>query len=172
MSDYVVPGQNLVNTMVDEVIQTTLPALILEISGYTKDSIKLPDDLRGAWSILYFYPRDNTPGCTTQACSYRDAMEEFSTRRVNVFGISTDSVNSHNNFREKYNLNFPLIADDDGKLATALKAEGNIVNKILKSAARDTFLVDPECKIVCVWRKVSPKSTVAEVYEEITARIK
>jgi peroxiredoxin Q/BCP len=114
-------------------------------------------DLSGKPSVIYFYPRDNTPGCTVEACEFRDSMEDFTKLGVGVFGVSTDSGKSHKNFTDKFNLNFPLIVDQDKKISQSFGVlNGN-------SASRVTFIADHNGKIVHVFEKVSPRGHSAEV---------
>ena len=128
-----------------------LPSLTVKASGKTYN---FPKDLASyKLTLFYFYPKDDTPGCTKQACAYRDHYEKFTAGGIQVFGVSKDSETSHEAFREKYNLPFPLIADSDKTLAQALEVTG-----------RDSFLVDSTGKVVAAWKKVSPADTVDKTY--------
>ena len=123
--------------------------------------------LKGRRYLLYFYPKDNTPGCTREACGFRDAMPGFDKLGVPVFGVSADKVPAHDRFALKHGLNFPLLADPDHEL---IEAYGVWVEKSLYvrkyfGVARSTFLVDAEGRIEKVWDKVSPDSHAAEVRE-------
>lgn len=135
--------------MADSLIGKTLPDV--QLASSAGGNVKLPDDLKGHWTLLYFYPKDDTPGCTKQACSYRDNIKDFESLGVKVFGVSLDDLNSHEAFINKYQLNFPLLADVNHELSEALSVK-----------SRDTFLIDPQGKIKEVWRKVRPEETVAE----------
>jgi peroxiredoxin Q/BCP len=149
---------------------TVLPSL--KLPSTSGNELSLPDDLKGHWTLIYFYPKDDTPGCTIQACAYRDDLSSFKDLGASIFGVSLDDLTSHNNFIDKFALNFPLIVDADHKLADAL---GSYVEKDrngVKSMgiSRDTFLIDSEGIIRKVWRKVNPETTIAEtkaVLEEL-----
>lgn len=112
-------------------------------------------DLRGKTVVLYFYPRDNTPGCTKEACSFRDAELEIRARGAVIFGVSTDSAASHRKFREEYSLPFPLLVDDDAKVATAYGAWGEKTLYGRKSIGmtRSTFIIGPDGNLLKVWKR-------------------
>ena len=114
-------------------------------------------DLRGSAVVLYFYPRDDTPGCTREACAFRDRQKEIQKAGAKVFGVSTDDVASHVKFRDKYELNFPLLADVDHKTAEEYGAwrEKNMYGKKSWGVQRSTFLIDAEGVVRKVWKKVS-----------------
>jgi peroxiredoxin Q/BCP len=116
-------------------------------------------ELRGKRVVLYFYPKDDTPGCTTQACDLRDAMPKFDDLDAVVLGVSPDSVASHRKFRDKFGLNFPLLADEDHRVAEAYGVwkEKNMYGRKSMGIERSTFLIDEDGKILEAWRKVSPK---------------
>jgi peroxiredoxin Q/BCP len=124
----------------------------------------LPNDILSKWTLFYFYPKDDTPGCTKQACSYRDNISEFTKRGVQVFGVSLDDLASHKAFSDKFSLNFPLIYDKDKKLSEFLGSYGEQVKDDRKymGISRDTFLIDPNGVVRYEWRKVKPLETVAE----------
>jgi len=113
-------------------------------------------DLKGSPVVLYFYPRDDTPGCTREACSFRDQKAELKKLGAQVLGVSTDSVESHGKFRDKYELNFPLLADPDHKVAEKFGAwrEKNMYGKKSMGIQRSTFLVDADGKVAKVWKAV------------------
>lgn len=116
----------------------------------------------GKTVILYFYPRDNTPGCTQQACDFRDQLESLNAQNTVIFGISRDSARSHANFQAKHDLNFTLLSDPEliaHQSYHALKEQDKTV--------RSTFLIDKTGKIIKIWPKVSVKGHVAEVLEAI-----
>lgn len=126
-------------------------------------------DYKGQYVVLYFYPKDDTPGCTIQACSYRDNMEEFTKRNIKVFGISKDDPKSHSKFLAKFNLNFELLADDSldvVKLYDVYK-EKNMYGKAVMGVVRTTFVVDPSGKIAAVFDKVNPEEDVQKVLSVI-----
>ncbi|HSI20382.1 MAG TPA: thioredoxin-dependent thiol peroxidase [Verrucomicrobiae bacterium] len=114
--------------------------------------------LLGKWSVLYFYPKDDTPGCTTEACSLRDAQKDFLEKGVSIYGISKDSVKSHVKFREKFHLTFPLLADVETTMAQAFGVwvEKSMYGKKYMGMERSTFIVNPEGTIVAVYPKVDP----------------
>ena len=151
--------------MADALEGKPLPRLALES---TQGPVNLPGDWRGAWTVLYTYPKDDTPGCTKEACSFRDSHADLKEAGIRVVGVSLDDLDSHRAFVEKYTLNFPLLADTGHQLTEALGSYGDqeFQGKIFKGLSRDTFLIDPEGIIRKVWRKVSPTTTLAETYEE------
>jgi peroxiredoxin Q/BCP len=138
------------------------PAFSLESSDGGK--VKLAD-LAGKPVVVYFYPRDNTPGCTTEANDFRTAMPQFKKLGVTVLGISKDSIASHHKFRDKYELNFPLLSDPDGKMLEAYGAWGekNMYGKKMMGIIRSTVLIDDKGKVAAVWPKVSVKGHVDAV---------
>ena len=122
-------------------------------------------DYEGKWLVLYFYPKDDTPGCTTEACEFRDNIFAFKRLNSQIIGISLDDQSSHKEFAEKYSLPFPLLADTASKVAIAY---GVLSNKIgFKYAKRETFLIDPDGRIARHYGKVNPKSHSAEVLEDL-----
>ncbi len=126
-------------------------------------------DFRGKKVILYFYPKDNTPGCTTEACDFRDSLGVLSEKGYIVIGISPDSIKSHKNFKEKHGLNFILLSDPDKKVAEAFGAYGEkkMYGKTTKGIIRSTFIIDEEGKVIKAWRNVKAKGHVAQVLKEI-----
>jgi thioredoxin-dependent peroxiredoxin len=121
--------------------------------------------LRGEPVVVYFYPRDDTPGCTREACAFRDRKAELTKLGVKVLGVSTDDVKSHGKFRDKYSLNFPLLADTDHLTAEAFGAwqEKNMYGKKSWGVVRSTFLIDGAGKVRRVWRRVNVDGHDAEV---------
>lgn len=126
-------------------------------------------DYRGKWVVLYFYPKDDTPGCTKEACGFRDRMGELTELGAVVLGVSADDVESHKRFAEKYGLNFPLLADPERKAITAYGAWGkkNLYGKEYEGVLRQTYLIDTEGYIAKVWRKVSPEGHAEKVAEAL-----
>ncbi len=120
------------------------------------------DLLSGQKTVLYFYPKDDTPGCTKEACAFRDRMDDYRQAGIRVYGVSLDSPSSHRRFREKYNLNFPLLTDEGGRAAEALGVLGEDGQK----AKRVSFLLDSEGKIAKVYPEVSPETHAEEILEE------
>ena len=129
--------------------------------------------LRGQVVVLYFYPKDDTPGCTRQACSYRDHATDFHKIGARVYGISLDGLEEHASFREKYGLNFPLLVDTKDGLCAALGVyrEQEWKGKQYMGLARDTFLVDPQGNIARLWRQVNPDTTMGETLAELKSRM-
>ena len=125
------------------------------LSAHDGSKVKL-SDLKGSPVVLYFYPADDTPGCTREACAFRDRSEELKKLGAKVIGISPDDIASHVKFRSKYNLNFPLLADTDHAVAEKYGAwrEKNMYGKKKMGIARSTFLIDAEGKIAKVWKAV------------------
>ena len=113
-------------------------------------------DLRGQPVVVYFYPRDDTPGCTREACAFRDARSELARLGVVVLGVSPDSADSHRKFREKHQLNFPLLADERHAVAEKYGAwrEKNMYGKKTMGIQRSTFLIDAEGRVAKVWKSV------------------
>ena len=118
------------------------------------------NDFLGSKVLIYFYPRDNTPGCTKQACSLRDSMNLLKKMNIKVIGVSKDSEKSHNNFTSKYNLNFDLVSDESKKI---IKLYGVLNEK--GSASRKSFLLDEKHTILKIWDKVKTAEHAEEVLE-------
>ena len=145
---------------------TKAPAFTLSSDANKK--VKL-SDFRGKPVVLYFYPKDDTPGCTKEACAFRDASVQLQKLGAVVLGVSPDDVPSHVKFRDKYSLNFPLLADPEHALAEAYGAwrEKNMYGKKSMGVQRSTYLIDGEGKIVKVWKKVSVDGHDAQVLEAL-----
>ena len=126
-------------------------------------------DFKGEWVVLYFYPKDDTPGCTTEACSFRDNIEIISKLNTNILGVSVDSQESHKDFSEKYSLPFPILADISGEVAKKYDSYGSFVG--FKYASRHTFIINPSGKIHKVYKKVNPSKHAAEIIEELKKNI-
>ena len=127
--------------------------------------------LRGTPVVLYFYPKDDTPGCTKEACAFRDQKSALTKLGAKVLGVSADTVESHGKFRDKFKLNFPLLADVDHKVAEKYGAwrEKNMYGKKWMGIQRSTFLIDAQGKIAKVWKKVSVDGHDADVIESLKA---
>ena len=119
-------------------------------------------ELKGQKTVLYFYPKDDTPGCTKEACAFRDRMEDYAEADIRVYGVSLDSPESHREFRAKYNLNFPLLTDEDGRASEAL----GVLRENRRTANRVTFLLDPEGRISRVYPEVSPETHADEILQD------
>ncbi len=126
---------------------------------------------RGRWTDIYFYPKDDTPGCTTEACEFRDAHEVFAERDADVWGISPQGSTSKQAFAAKHDLTFPLLADEEHVTIEAYGAwvEKQNYGKTYMGTARATFLVDPEGRIAHVWPKVKPEGHPADVLATLDA---
>lgn len=144
------------------------PAFTLESSDGSKQKLA---DHAGKLVVIYFYPKDNTPGCTIEAQEFRDAVPALKKLGAVVFGVSKDSIASHCKFRDKYSLNFPLLSDPDGKMLEAYGAWGDKVlyGKKSKGIIRSTVLVGTDGKVLQHWPKVSVKGHVAAVIEAVEA---
>ncbi|MFA5552137.1 MAG: peroxiredoxin [Trueperaceae bacterium] len=139
-----------------------------ELKDQTGKTHRLSDQ-RGSWVALYFYPKDDTPGCTTQACDFRDNMAQIGAAGGKVFGLSADDEASHQSFASKYELNFPLLLDPD---RVTLEAYGAWVEKTnfgntYMGVNRMTYLIDPEGKIAKIWPTVTPDGHAFEVRNTI-----
>lgn len=137
----------------------------------TDGSVVKLSDRRGSRVVLYFYPRDDTPGCTIEACSFRDNLSELTSRGVEVFGVSDDDVVSHEKFSAKYELNFLLLADTEHDTLEGYGAwvEKKQYGRTFMGTQRITYLVGSDGKIEHVWPDVVPKDHVAEILEVINA---
>jgi peroxiredoxin Q/BCP len=133
-------------------------------------TVKLAD-LRGKRVILYFYPKDNTSGCTTQACELRDTLPRIDEQGAVVLGVSPDSLASHEKFRSKYDLNFPLLSDEDHRVAEAYGVwkEKSMYGRQYWGIERSTFIIDGDGVIQDAWRKVKAKGHADRVLEVLGA---
>ena len=143
-------------------------------TGDASPDFKLPDqdgilrdggEFRGKWLVLYFYPRDDTPGCTEQAARYRDAMRDIEALGAAVCGVSVDDGESHAAFAREYNLPFALLADRNGKVARRFGSLRDF--GVLKFAKRNTFLIDPQGKVAKVYLGVDPSRNTADVTTDL-----
>ena len=119
-------------------------------------------ELTGQKTVLYFYPKDDTPGCTKEACAFRDRMDDYAEADIQVYGVSLDSPESHREFRAKYDLNFPLLTDEGGRASEAL----GVLRENRRTANRVTFLLDPEGTISKVYPEVSPETHADEILRD------
>ena len=122
-------------------------------------------DWRGQWLVLYFFPRDNTPGCTAEAAGFRDAMPAFTALKAQVVGVSLDDGASHRAFAEQHRLPFPLLVDTGGAVASRYGALLNL--GIIKVAKRHTYLIDPAGRVAKAYLRVEPNSHAQEVLRDI-----
>ncbi|MDQ6989939.1 MAG: peroxiredoxin [Mariprofundaceae bacterium] len=144
--------------------------LDLQVAVYPEAKFKL-DDLSGQWVIVYFYPKDNTSGCTTESCEFRDALPDFGAANAAIVGVSRDSVKSHAGFTEKQSLNFPLISDEDETFCKAFDVIQEKMNygKTYMGIERSTFIINPDGVVVETWRKVRVPEHVAKVLARLQA---
>ena len=124
-------------------------------------------DFRGQKVVLYFYPKDDTPGCTKEACSFRDAFADFKKRGINVLGVSINNEASHKKFAQKYKLPFTLLTDTDHSISERYESYGEkkFMGRTYMGIKRNTFLIDEKGKIKRVFEKVKPEEHAAEVLE-------
>ena len=146
--------------------------------GSSAPEIRLPDQdgtertlaaLRGQWVLVYFYPRDDTPGCTVEACGLRDASADYARAGIQVLGISADSVKSHRKFADKFGLPFTLLADEEKRVIRAFGVWGKkkFMGREFDGILRQSFLIDPQGKIAKVYPKVTPAAHAAEVLADV-----
>ena len=136
--------------------------LLPDVGFIAEDGTKFASSsLRGQKTVLYFYPKDDTPGCTKEACAFRDRMEDYERTGIRVYGVSLDSPESHRRFREKHGLNFPLLTDEGGEAAQALGvlSDRGVANRV-------TFLLDPAGRVAKAYPDVSPETHADEILEE------
>lgn len=126
-------------------------------------------DYKGKWLVLYFYPKDNTPGCTKEACGFRDLTEEYSDRGIKILGISKDSLFSHKKFSNKYLLDFPILSDESKEVIKAYGAWGikKFMGREFEGTTRKTFVINPKGKISKIYQNVNPLSHAQEVLKDI-----
>ena len=156
----------------------SLPALAGEVPavGQAAPGFKLQDqngewhdleDYRGSWLAVYFYPKDDTPGCTTEACNFRDNIYAFKGIGAEVVGVSVDTVDSHKDFSDKYKLPFVILADEEG---TTAEAYGVLRDwKLIQIASRQSFIIDPDGVIAKHYEKVDPDTHTDEVLADLKA---
>ncbi len=146
----------------------------LQFEGSPAPEFELPDqdgqlhaleDYRDQWVVLYFYPKDETPGCTTEACEFRDNIFAFRKLNAQILGVSLDDVESHKAFAENHGLPFPLLADTDGDAADAYGVKTRMFG--MKVAKRQTFIIDPEGVVVKHYRKVKPETHSEQVLADL-----
>jgi thioredoxin-dependent peroxiredoxin len=127
------------------------------------------EDYKGKKLVLYFYPKDNTPGCTAEACSLRDSSQEFQTKDMEILGVSPDSEKSHQNFIQKHQLPFPLIADTEKKIMMdyGVWGEKKMYGRTYMGVLRTTFIIDEEGKIENIFEKVKTKEHAAQIFNEL-----
>jgi thioredoxin-dependent peroxiredoxin len=151
-----------------DAVQVGAPAPDFRLQDQTGKWHTLADH-RGKWIALYFYPKDQTPGCTKEACAFRDNIFAFEKLGAIVLGVSLDDVKSHEAFAKKHSLPFPLLADSEGTVAKQYGVYRNL--GIMKIASRESFLIDPDGKLVKHYEKVDAEKHSAEVLAELKTRI-
>ena len=152
----------------DTLDRTTL-RLPLQLSGGASTTLA---DHAGRWLVLYFYPKDSTPGCTTEGLDFNALLPEFEQLDASVLGVSRDSVKSHDNFRAKQGFGFPLVSDADEALCRAFDVirEKNMYGRKVMGIERSTFLIDPQHRIAAQWRKVRVPGHADAVLETLKAQ--
>jgi len=145
-----------------------IPAPDFTLPTETGDTLTL-SSLRGQWVVLFAYPKDDTSGCTVEACEFRDALPRFDAAKAVILGISPDSVKSHAKFKTKYELPYTLLADEEQTVLQAYDVwtEKSMYGKKYMGVERTTFLIDPQGQIAKVFSKVKPAGHAAEVMAEI-----
>jgi thioredoxin-dependent peroxiredoxin len=146
------------------VVEEGKPAPSFTLPSDSGETVSL-DSLRGKPVVLYFYPKDDTPGCTTQACGFRDTWDEFEHRGAIVLGVSPDTPESHVRFKQKYGLPFTLLADEDHAVAEAygVWVEKNYGGRRYMGVERSTFVIDPDGNVAKVLRRVKPDGHAEDV---------
>lgn len=126
-------------------------------------------DYKGKWLIVYFYPKDDTPGCTKEACAFRDNIEEFKKRGVTILGISKDTVESHKKFSDKFQLSFPILADPERKTIEAYGAWGkkSFAGREYMGTLRNTYLINPKGDVVKTYEKVNPLVHTIQILSDL-----
>ncbi|GAP94556.1 thioredoxin-dependent thiol peroxidase [Leptolyngbya sp. NIES-2104] len=132
------------------------------------NTVKL-SDLKGKRVVLYFYPRDNTPGCTKEACGFRDAYEQYQSQEIIVLGVSTDDAKSHQKFVKKFNLPFPLLIDEGGKVSEQYESYGlkKFMGKEYLGITRNTFVISSDGTIEKIYRKVKPDLHATQILTDL-----
>ena len=151
-------------------IEEGKPAPDFELQSDSGDTVKL-SELRGKTVVLYFYPKDDTPGCTTEACEFRDAYDAYRERGVEILGVSPDDVASHEKFKQKYELPFTLLADPGHKTAEAygVWGERSLAGKKYMGINRSTFVIDEDGKVARAMLGIKPAGHASQVLEGIPA---
>ena len=149
-------------------LETGQQAPEFELADQDGEPVAL-SEFSGQTVVVYFYPRADTPGCTTQACSFRDSREDYAERDVVVFGISDDPVEDLQKFAEKYDLPFRLLSDESGKVAEAYDSYGekNVFGNTVEGVFRNTYVIDEEGTIAAVYEGVDPEGHAEEILADL-----
>lgn len=145
------------------IIGENAPAFTLADAKGVQHSLS---DYKGQYVVLYFYPKDDTPGCTKEACNFRDDLSKLEQLNAKVIGISVDTQASHQQFAEKYHLPFTLLADADGSVTNAYHALTNLI--LIKIAKRYTFLIGPDSKVIKIYTNVNVSNHSQQVIDDLT----
>jgi peroxiredoxin Q/BCP len=141
-----------------------------EFELYDQDGVlRKLSDYRGKWILLYFYPKDDTPGCTVEACSLRDNFRQLEKMEVQILGVSKDSVKSHKKFAERYQLNFPILSDESIEVIKSYQAWGKkkFMGREFEGTLRKSFLIDEKQEIVKVYENVNPTKHAGEILADL-----
>ena len=127
-------------------------------------------DYKGRWVVLYFYPKDDTPGCTKEACGFRDFSKEYSEKGIAILGVSKDSVASHKKFAEKYHLNFPILSDESKEVIKAYGAWGEkkFMGRVFEGTLRKSYIINPKGEVVKTYEKVNPLIHAQQIIKDIS----
>jgi peroxiredoxin Q/BCP len=144
-----------------------LAPIDIPLTNLEGNKTTLKEFLNKKYLVVYFYPKDDTPGCTTEACELRDYNQDIEKLGARIIGISKDSPKSHNKFKSKYNLNFELLSDESHNLQEAfgIWQQKKFMGKTYMGTVRSTFILDNTGKIIKVWEEVKPQGHAKEVYE-------
>jgi len=147
---------------------TKAPAFTAASDGGDTFALK---DVKGKWCVLYFYPKDDTTGCTAEACDFRDSLSQLASNNVTVVGVSPDSVKSHDKFKTKYSLPFTIVSDEDHAVCEAYDTwkQKSMYGRTYMGVERTTYIIDPKGTIRKVYAKVSVKGHVDAVLADLTA---
>ncbi len=149
-------------------VETGAKAPAFTLPDQDNNKVKLTDQ-KGKWVVLYFYPKDDTPGCTREACEFTDNLKDFNTLNASIFGVSPDRPESHQKFIDKYKLKITLLSDPDKKVMEKYGAFGkkNMYGKESMGVIRSTFLIDPSGKVAHTWRSVKAAGHAEKVSEKL-----
>jgi peroxiredoxin Q/BCP len=130
-------------------------------------------DHKGKWVVLYFYPKDDTPGCTKEACNFRDAIDKFTKLGIVILGVSKDSVVSHKKFADKYHLNFTILSDESKDVIKEYKSWGikKFMGREFEGTIRNTYLINPKGEIVKFYEKVNPLTHSEEILKDLRSKL-